>query len=56
MEKAEKLEQGIAGVDKKPANPRFVENADPAIVDAERERRSELEVELTSLRENLSGL
>ncbi|MCH2105659.1 MAG: valine--tRNA ligase [Planctomycetes bacterium] len=54
--KAEKLEQGIAGIDKKLGNARFVENADPAIVDAERERRSELEIELTSLHENLSGL
>ena len=54
--KAEKLEQGINSVDKKLGNSRFVENADPAIVEAERERRSELEVELTSLRENLSGL
>ena len=54
--RAEKLEQGIAGVDKKLANPHFVENADPAIVEGERERRSELEVELTSLRENLAGL
>ena len=54
--KAEKIEQGIGGIDKKLANERFVENADPAIVEAERERRSELEVELSSLRENLSGL
>ena len=54
--KAEKLEQGINSVDKKLGNSRFVENADPAIVEAERERRVELEVELTSLRENLSGL
>ena len=52
----EKLEQGIAAVDKKLSNPRFVENADPDIVDGERERRSELEVELSSLRENLAGL
>jgi valyl-tRNA synthetase len=54
--KAEKIEQGIGSIDKKLGNPRFVENADAAIVEAERERRSELEVELSSLRENLSGL
>jgi valyl-tRNA synthetase len=54
--KAEKLEQGIGAVDKKLGNERFVENADPAIVEAERERRGELEVELASLRENLAGL
>ena len=45
-----------AGIDKKLSNQRFVDNADPAIVDAERERRAELEVELSSLRENLAGL
>ena len=38
------------------ANQRFVDNADPAIVEAERERRAELVVELESLRENLAGL
>ena len=54
--RAEKLEQGISAVDKKLANPRFVENADPDIVDGERARRAELEVELSSLRENLAGL
>ena len=54
--RAEKLEQGIAGIDKKLANQRFVDNADPAIVDAERERRAELVVELESLQENLAGL
>jgi valyl-tRNA synthetase len=54
--RAEKLEGGIAGIDKKLANQRFVDNADPAIVDAERERRAELVTELESLRENLAGL
>ena len=54
--RAEKLEGGIAGIDKKLANQRFVDNADPAVVEAERERRAELVVELESLRENLAGL
>ena len=54
--RAEKLEGGIAGIDKKLANQRFVDNADPAIVEAERERRAELVSELESLRENLAGL
>ena len=54
--RAEKLEQGIGSIDKKLANQRFVDNADPAIVEAERERRAELVVELESLRENLAGL
>jgi valyl-tRNA synthetase len=54
--RAEKLEGGIEGIDKKLANQRFVDNADPAVVDAERERRAELVVELESLRENLAGL
>jgi valyl-tRNA synthetase len=46
----------MAGIDKKLGNQRFVDNADPAIVEAERERRAELVVELESLRENLAGL
>jgi len=54
--RAEKLEQGIVSIDKKLGNSRFVENADPVIVEGERERRSEIEVELISLRENLAGL
>jgi len=54
--RAEKLEQGITAVDKKLGNPRFVENADAKIVEGERERRAELELELASLRENLAGL
>jgi valyl-tRNA synthetase len=54
--RAEKLEGGMAGIDKKLGNQRFVDNADPAIVEAERERRAELVVELESLRENLAGL
>ena len=54
--RAEKLEGAMAGIDKKLGNQRFVDNADPAIVEAERERRAELVVELESLRENLAGL
>ena len=54
--RAEKLEQGIGSIDKKLGNQRFVDNADPAIVEAERERRAELVVELESLQENLAGL
>ncbi|MDE0891991.1 MAG: valine--tRNA ligase, partial [Planctomycetota bacterium] len=46
--RAEKLEGAMAGIDKKLGNQRFVDNADPAIVEAERERRAELVVELES--------
>ena len=46
----------VHAVDKKLGNPRFVENADAKIVEGERERRAELELELASLRENLAGL
>ena len=53
--KAEKLEKGIAQCDAKLGNERFVQNADPDVVAAERERRAELDVELTMLRENLAG-
>ncbi|MCA8980511.1 MAG: valine--tRNA ligase [Planctomycetes bacterium] len=53
--RAEKLEKGIAQCAGKLSNDRFVQNADPDVVEAERTRMSELELELTMLRENLAG-
>lgn len=53
--RAEKLDKGIAQCIAKLSNERFVQNADPDVVDAERERMGELELELKMLRENLAG-
>jgi valyl-tRNA synthetase len=52
----EKVEKGIAGVDGKLANERFLQNAEPSVIEAERERRVELEREVEMLRGNLAGL
>ncbi len=54
--RAEKLRNGILGTEKKLSNERFVQNADPAIVELERERKLELETELGMLERNLQGL
>jgi valyl-tRNA synthetase len=51
-----KVEKGIAGVDGKLANDRFLEHAEPSVIAAERERRLELEDEAEMLRGNLAGL
>jgi valyl-tRNA synthetase len=50
-----KMGQALEGIDKKLANPRFVENADPELVEAERTRLAELEAEMEMLRQNLGG-
>ncbi|MAF64169.1 MAG: valine--tRNA ligase [Planctomycetes bacterium] len=52
----EKVEKGIAGVDGKLANERFLQNAEPSVIEGERERRGELEREAEMLRGNLAGL
>ncbi len=52
----EKLRGGAEGVAKKLANEGFVRNADPEVVDAERARLAELELEITMLAQNLAGL
>jgi len=54
--RAEKLGKNLEAVDKKLGNPRFVENADPELVETERARRAELEVELEMLQQNLAAI
>ncbi|KJF66355.1 valine--tRNA ligase [Rhizobium nepotum] len=45
-----KVDAEMERIDKKLSNEKFVANADPEVVAAERERKVELEVQLTSLR------
>ncbi len=45
-----KVDAEIERIDKKLSNEKFVANADPDVVAAERERKAELDVQLTSLR------
>ena len=52
--RAEKVRQGIAGIDGKLANAAFVERADPEVVEGEKARRAELVTELSLLERNLS--
>ncbi len=52
----EKMEKSLMGIDKKLGNARFVENADPELVETERERRAELVTEMDMLRQNLEGV
>lgn len=54
--RVEKLKKNVAGLDGKLGNPKFVERADPDVVQAERERREELGLELELLERNLAGL
>ncbi|HET6201878.1 MAG TPA: valine--tRNA ligase, partial [Planctomycetota bacterium] len=54
--KIEKVEQGIAQVRARLGNPRFVADAEPAVVEGERQRAGDLESELSILRRNLEGL
>ncbi len=53
LKQRSKLEKDLARVDKKLANPKFLEKAPPAIVDKERARRTELEAQLTRIDESL---
>jgi len=52
--RADKVRQGIAGIDAKLGNAAFVERADPEVVEGEKVRRAELVVELQLLERNLS--
>ncbi len=54
--KLAKVEKGLAAVERKLANERFVANADPEVVAGERERRDELAREAEVLRTNLDAL
>ena len=53
--RARKVGAQIEGAKKKLANEKFVSRADPAVVEQERERQGELEVELALLERNLAG-
>ncbi|MFT7668392.1 MAG: valyl-tRNA synthetase [Planctomycetota bacterium] len=50
-----KLAKQLEGIEKKLGNPRFVDNADPELVEADRTRKAELQVEMDTLRQNLEG-
>jgi len=54
--KLEKQQKSADGLERKLSNPRFVENADPEVVAADRARLAELETELAMLRANLEAL
>jgi len=54
--RAAKVRAGIEGVEKKLGNARFVERADPDVVQEERARAAELGLELDLLERNLAGL
>ena len=54
--RVDKLEKGIATIDKKLANPGFLRGADADIVEAEKVRRDEMQAEAELLKENLQGL
>jgi valyl-tRNA synthetase len=45
-----KSEQELERIDKKLSNEKFIANADPAIIAADRERKAELDVQIASLR------
>ncbi|PTV72023.1 valine--tRNA ligase [Agrobacterium pusense] len=49
-----KVDAEMERIDKKLSNGKFVANADPEVVAAERERKAELEIQLTSLRTALT--
>ena len=51
-----KLEKGVAQLDGKLGNAQFVERADPEVVEAERQRRAEMVLELELVSRNLAGL
>ncbi|MBL8858567.1 MAG: valine--tRNA ligase [Planctomycetes bacterium] len=54
--RAEKVRQGIGGIDSKLHNAAFVERADPDVVAGEKVRRAELVTELQLLERNLSDV
>jgi valyl-tRNA synthetase len=54
--RAEKQKKGIESLDSKLANESFVERADPDVVESERARRVEMQLELELLERNLAGL
>jgi valyl-tRNA synthetase len=53
--RAQKVRQGIGASDAKLANAKFLERADPDVVEEERTRRGEMALELELLERNLAG-
>ena len=56
QKKLKKVEGGIGGIEKKLANERFLQNADADVVESERQRLVDLQVEAKTLQENLGAL
>jgi valyl-tRNA synthetase len=54
--RVEKLRKGIGGVEGKLGNAKFVERADPEVVELERTRLGEMQHEMALLARNLEGL
>lgn len=51
-----RLEDALAGIDKKLSNEKFVQNANPDVVRKERSKRDDWQTQLDKLRENLNSL
>ncbi len=56
QKKLKKVEGGIGGIEKKLANERFLQNADADVVESERQRLADLQLEAKTLQENLGAL
>ncbi|MDP6128611.1 MAG: valine--tRNA ligase, partial [Planctomycetota bacterium] len=54
--KLQKVQNGVLGIEKKLGNERFVQNADPEVVESERHRLAELKTEVSTLQANLTVL
>jgi len=54
--KLDRVRKGIKGIESKLGNERFVQNADPEVVESERLRLEELSHEAETLNQNLSAL
>ncbi|MDP6850945.1 MAG: class I tRNA ligase family protein, partial [Planctomycetota bacterium] len=54
--KLQKVQNGVLGIEKKLGNERFVQNADPEIVESERVRMADLQTEASTLKANLAVL
>jgi valyl-tRNA synthetase len=51
-----KVEQGLMSIDKKLNNQGFLRGADPEIIESEKARQAELELERDLLARNLAGI
>jgi valyl-tRNA synthetase len=54
--KLKKVQGGIGGIEKKLANERFLQNADADVVESEKQRLVDLQVEARTLQENLGAI